>query len=297
MLSTNRDKLVMISVMGSVDAPRFPAVPWTPHFISCDGRPSLLPAIGGIVYNVRVGDPALGWAAESIEPGVGIRSADAGANRALKVYSCIGNDAVVMSGRAKGAQGTVSGKSGRFADHVIIDFAPDSLEMLAPGDKVLVKALGRGLALHGLPGVLVKNISPRLLEKMGVASSGGRLQVPVVATLPAEMMGAGSGLDSDGGCLQIQTGAPGMLEEYELGGLRIGDVVAIRDYECSHAPGFLRGAVSIGIVCHGDSVRAGFGPGMTIVMTASGGEIEPETDADANIARMLGLGAFGPSSG
>jgi len=304
MVETNRHKLVKISVMGQVDAPRFPAVPWTPHFISREGQPTLLPLNGGIVYNVRIGDPAMGWAAELIEPGVSIRAREEAAHRALKVYACVGNEAVVMSGRAKGARGTVTGKSGRFMDHVIVDFAPGVLEDLAIGDAILVKAFGRGAAVEGFPGIEVKNLSPDLLEKMGITVSNNTLHVPVVATLPAELMGAGTGLDSDGGCLQIQTGSPGVVEAHGLQELRLGDIIAVKDYECRYAPGYLRGAMSIGIVGHGDSVRTGFGPGMTMIMTApptamaSGNKILPIQDTGANVARILELGTYrrGPRS-
>jgi hypothetical protein len=296
MFKTNKDRLVKISVAGQIDAPRFPAVPWTPHFISREGKPTLLPLNGGIVYNVRVGDLAMGWAAELVEPCVSIRAKDDAAHRALKVFACVGNEAVIMSGRAKGAKGTVTGKSGRFMDHVSIDFAPDALESLSVGDTIVVKAFGRGTAIEGFPGIQVKNVDPDLLLKMGIVVSDGKLQMPVVATLPAEVMGAGSGLDSDGGCLQIQTGSPGVVEAYGLQNLRLGDVIAVQDYECRYAPGFLRGAMSIGIVGHGDSVRMGFGPGMTIIMTASDGEIEPVQGPEANIARMLGLGTYRQST-
>jgi hypothetical protein len=292
MLKTNQDRLVKISVMGQVDAPRLPAVPWTPHFISSEGEPKLLPLTGSIVYNVRVGDKAMGWAAEVIEPGVVLHHNDSGAHRGLKVFSCLGNEAIVMSGRAKGAKGTVTGKSGRFMDHVIVDFSEDALETMAVGDKVVVKAFGRGLRLEEAPGVEIKNVDPDLLEALGVRVEDGKVQVPVVATLPAEVMGAGAGLDSDGGALQIQTNAPGVVEEYGLEDLRLGDVIAVQDYESSYAPGFLRQAMSIGVVGHGDSVRAGFGPGLTLIMTTTGGEIEPVQDAEANMARALDLGIY-----
>lgn len=297
MLSTNKDRLVKISVMGHIDSPNLPPVPWTPHFVSRDGKPSLLPYVGGIVYNVRVGDPALGWAGEVIEPCVSIRNRDAQANRALKVFSAIGNEAVVMSGRGKGTRGVVTGKSGRFADHIIIDFPPASLDSLGLGDSILVRAWGLGLAIEGFPELRIKNLSPDLLEQMGIEVRDGRVRVPVVASLPPELMGAGAGLDSDGGALQIQTGAPGVLEKYGLAGLRLGDVIAIQDYEAFQAPGLMRGAVSIGVVCHCDSMRAGFGPGMTVIMTARrdrGGAnlIEPVLDPQANIARILKIGAY-----
>ncbi|NLE77485.1 MAG: DUF4438 domain-containing protein [Chloroflexi bacterium] len=288
----NKEKLVKISVMGNIDAPGFPTVPWTPHFMTREGTLSLLPLNGGIVYNVRIGDPAMGWLAEVIEPGVSIRSKDAAAHRALKVFACLGNEAVVMSGRAKGAKGVVAGKSGRFMDHLILDFPPEAMETLAVGDAIQVRAYGLGAAIEGFPNVTVKNIDPGLAERMGIKVQGGKLQVPVVATLPAELMGAGAGLDSDGGALQLQTNSPGMVEEYGLKDLRLGDVIAVRDYDTTYAPGYLRGATSVGIVCHGDSVRVGFGPGLVCFLTGPTAEIEPVHDAKANMARIMGLGAF-----
>ena len=50
--------------------------------------------------------------------------------------------------------------------------------------------------------------------------------------------------------------------------------------------------MSIGIVGHGDSVRMGFGPGMTMIMTALAGEIEPVNDPQSNIARVLEIGSY-----
>jgi hypothetical protein len=47
--------------------------------------------------------------------------------------------------------------------------------------------------------------------------------------------------------------------------------------------------MSIGIVAHGDSPRAGYGPGVTIVMTAVEGRIQPAVVAERNIAHLLGL--------
>lgn len=55
MLKTNQDKLVIQSVQGKIHHPmaRFP------YRISYMGEPRVLPATGGITYNVKVGDPAM----------------------------------------------------------------------------------------------------------------------------------------------------------------------------------------------------------------------------------------------
>src|SRR5687767_12458831 len=130
MLTTNTDHLITMSVMGLVTSPHYPSIPAVPHQIDRDGRPRLLPSLGGIVYNVTVGDSVYDWAGDNIEPGVAIKAPDAPTNEALNVFACVGNPAVVMTGAAKGARGTVTGKSGRFAEHVIIHFPPDALDNL-----------------------------------------------------------------------------------------------------------------------------------------------------------------------
>ncbi|MDH5199706.1 MAG: DUF4438 domain-containing protein, partial [Candidatus Bathyarchaeota archaeon] len=71
MLRTNRDKLVKISVIGEVVSP---AVSSSIYRISADGEPVILPGTGGITYNVRVGDPACGWMADHVEPGVSLEN-------------------------------------------------------------------------------------------------------------------------------------------------------------------------------------------------------------------------------
>jgi hypothetical protein len=63
-----------------------------------------------------------------------------GANAAFNVLSCVGNEAIVANGDAKGAKGVVTGKHGGI-EHVLVDFQPETLEKLMLGDKILVKRL------------------------------------------------------------------------------------------------------------------------------------------------------------
>lgn len=64
-IKTNRDKLIMTGVEGKTA----PAISFlnTP---GPDGVPIDLPAMGGITYNVLIGDRACGWAADHVEPAV-----------------------------------------------------------------------------------------------------------------------------------------------------------------------------------------------------------------------------------
>ena len=138
MLQTNISQLVKISVLGEIANPAMPGLPASPYLVAADGTPLVVPTFGGLVYNVRIGDRAMGWTAELIQPGVSIKHANANTNTALGVFACLGNRARVVGGAAAGAVGVVTGKSGRFAEHVICHFAPDALEKMAPGDKVQV---------------------------------------------------------------------------------------------------------------------------------------------------------------
>jgi hypothetical protein len=290
MLPTNQSKLVRISVMGEIDNPTMPGLPASPYLVSADGEPLLVPAFGGLVYNVRIGDRATGWAAELIQPGVSIKHNNSSANTALGVYACLGNQARVMSGAAAGATGTVIGKSGRFAEHVICDFTPQDMEKMAPGDKVQIQAYGVGLQLQDFPDVELKGCSPELLEALNVEKhANGKLAVPVKGTAPSVLAGAGAGLSSENGSVSLQTSDPAMLAERGLNDLRFGDVVAITDWDSRFGHGYLRGSVVVGVICQGGSFRSGYGPGMTVIMTSKAGAIEPVVTDGANIGDLLGL--------
>jgi hypothetical protein len=284
----NRSQLVGVAVQGAIASPECAALPASPYIIGADGRPVLLPPPGGIVYNVAVGDSAFDWVADMVQPGVSIK-ASGEANPALRGLACIGNEAIVASGAARGTRGTVTGKSGRFAEHVIIHFEHDALEQMALGDQVLVRAIGRSLVLEGAPEVQLKSLSPQLLDALETEVAAGVVSVPVAAEVPAFLVGAGSGLTSESGCVQIQTDDPAALAEHGLADLRLGDVVALRDYDCRWGNGYLQDAVAIGVVVHGDSVRGGHGPGVTPIMAASASRIRPTVVGARNIVDLLDL--------
>ncbi len=291
MITTNAERLITMSVMGLVVSPGYPGIPAIPHQIDRDGKPRLLPSRGGIVYNVRLGDSVYGWAGDMVEPGVSIKAPEAPANEALNVFACVGNEAVVMSGNAKGAKGFVTGKSGRFAENVILYFEPDVLDQLAFGDKIVVRARGVGMAVDGFPGVLLKSLSPLVFDRLRVEENGGKLTVPVTAVVPPELMGAGAGLTSEGGAISIQSMDERALARHGLDRLRLGDIVAISDYDSSYGHGYKKGGVSLGVVSSTDSIRAGHGPGVTLLMTAPGGEIDPMVVEGMNLANVLEVGA------
>ena len=285
---TNAHQVISVSVQGVITPPRMPPLPAMPYALAADGTPFLLPAYGSIVYNVSVGDSAYGWLADCVHPSVSVKVEDATGNRGLNVLSCVGNTAIVMTGNAQRARGTVTGKTGRFSEHVIIHFEQEAREQMSIGDKIVIKAKGVGMSFDDHPDVKLKGCSPELVEALEVTTnSEGKLSVPVVASVPPHLMGAGSGLVSDGGSIHIQTADRDAVREAGLDGLRLGDVVALTDYDSSWNHGFLRNAVGIGVIAQGDSPRAGYGPGITLIMTSAGGNIAPMITPGVNLKDLL----------
>ena len=197
MIRTNKDKVVKISVIGEVVSPVMGA---SVYRVGAKGDLHILPGTGGITYNVRVGDLAVGWMGDHVEPGVSVenRVSDSrspqGQSRALNVLSCIGNEALVVKGDAKGEKGVVVGKHGGI-EHVMVDFQPETMEKLVIEDKIMIKAYGQGLQLLDIPEVKVFNVSPEFLEELNPVIHNDKLQVPVTHKVPAAIMGSGLGRD------------------------------------------------------------------------------------------------------
>jgi hypothetical protein len=284
MIRINKDKLVKISVMGEISSPTA-----SPYRISADGRPLVLPGTGGITYNIRVGDLATGWEADHVEPAVSMKNKDGGENSGLNTLACVGNEAIVVSGDAKGEKGIVTAKHGGI-EHILIDFKPEIMEKLLIGDKILVKAMGVGLKLLEFPEIKVMNLSPDFLEKMPLEVKDDFLVIPVTHKVPARIMGSGLGGNSaDRGDYDIQLFDLDTVTEYDLDDLRFGDLVAIMNADNSYGAIYKKGAVTVGIVAHSDCVTAGHGPGVTRLFTSGTGRILPKIDPDANIARIMNL--------
>ena len=291
MLNTNAAKLIKISVMGEIASPIIRSV----YNVSATGQPLVLPGVGGITYNLRVGDQACSWEADHVEPGVSAenkendaRSGQA-ANTAFNVLSCVGNEATVVSGDGKRAKGVVTGKHGGI-EHVLIDFPPTILEKLALGDRILVKAFGTGLRMVDFPKIKVFNMDPALLEKWNPQAKGDKLEVPVTHIVPAAIMGSGLGANQvNSGDYDIQLFDKTVVDQYGLESLRLGDLVAIIDADHSFGRIYRQGAVSVGVVIHTNCVTAGHGPGVTTLMTSPEGKIVPLLKKEANIASLLKL--------
>jgi hypothetical protein len=285
-LKINKASLIITAVEGVVQ----PAS-GRDYSVTYDGKPSLDLGMASINYRVSLGDSVYGWAqGDHVEPDVTIQGRDrqSPGECALAILACIGNEAEVLSGEARGAKGYYIGRHAGSDDKVW--FPKEVVEKLALNDRVQVKAEGVGLKIEGFEDVKINKLSPELLEKLGLTVDGGAIVVPVVMEVPGHIMGSGMGfspvesLDYD-----IQTTCPEVVEQYNLKKLRLGDVVAIRDHSDVYSPGRHVGAVTIGTVIHGFSDMAGHGPGVNPILSAMPGRIKIKIDPNANTAFYLGI--------
>ena len=285
-LRTNRNELVVCAVTGEA------APAWLNtglYEVGYDGQPFILPSVGGINPNVRVGDGAFAFRADHIEPGVSIRNPDDRANLALNAMACIGNEALVVTGEAKGERGRVTGKHGG-VEHVMVDFTEEVMRRMTIGDRIQIWAQGLGTELLDAPEVKIFNAAPDLLDRWAPEVRDGIVRARVARIVPAAVMGSGLGRSTVvRGDYDIQTFDETFAERYGLRDLRLGDLVAITDADHSYGRIYRSGAISVGVVVHGRSFVAGHGPGVTSLLTSAVGAIEPILDREANLAAMLEL--------
>jgi len=287
MVESNKDNLLKIAVQGVIVSPAS-----TTYRAQWDGQPKLSVGMGGIKYNLKVGDPCFGWASgDHVEPGVTIRGKEkpVPSQCALALLACIGNEARVITGEAKGDKGVFTGRHAGSDD--MVWFPDETIENLVIGDKVQIKAIGVGLKIKGYEDIRVNKCSPRLLESLGIEVKDGKLVVPVVKEVPGFLMGSGIGwgtmlepVDYD-----IQTTDPKAVEKYGLETLRLGDVVCLKDQLCINGRGYYRGATTVGVIIHGASDYAGHGPGVNPILSTKDGRLDTKIDPDANTALYLGL--------
>lgn len=282
MLKTNIDKLPIISVQGQVSHPSFGGPK-----IDTEGRVHYIPGTGGITYNFKIGDPCVGLVGDHIEPGVSTKHSDVNMNRAYSIYSCIGNEATVISGEAKGAKGFVTGKHGGI-EHTMIYFDDATLEKLTMDDKILIKGHGAGMKLLDYPEIMLRSMSPSLLSKMNIIEKDGTLHVGVAKCAPAKIMGSGLGsMPSANGDYDITLFDDAVSKEYGLCNLRFGDIVALLDADTRFGRTYQTGSVTIGVIVHSDCLAPGHGPGVTTLMSALNGKIVPVIDPKANLKDLF----------
>lgn len=286
-LNTNADRLVRQPLRGEV---------WPPlsdrhaYRVDADGAPFILPGMGGVTLGVHPGDPATGYAADHLEPGLSIRHRAEKANFALQFLSCVGNLVTVRTGPSAGATGRVVGQHA----YVLADLAEGDLEGVASGDTVDVLAVGQGLRLLDHPDIGVKNAAPDLLDALGVHTrDDGRLVVPVAARVPAVAVGAGAGMVSEYANTDLMGAYAGQGDDLSLGleSLRIGDVVALADQDHRFGRGWRPGWTTIGVISTGHCRLFGHGPGPSSILSGPAEAFALVDEPDANVrAAFAGMG-------
>lgn len=279
-MNTNKDCVVKISVQGEIVHPGRKG-----EFITDgEGNARVLPATGGIVYNTKVGDCCMNWAADHLEPGVTTCNSVSDMKRnGYSVYSCIGNEARIITGDAKGAKGYVTGQHDM--SNVLIYFDDDTLDKLTLDDKILIKGYGQGFSLTDYPEVYVMNIDPDLFERMGIREENGKLIIPVAKKIPPYLMGSGIGASSPyRSDYDIMTQDTETIKELGLDTLRFGDIVLLEDCDNCFGRGYFKGATTIGVVSHGHCFKPGHGPGVSTILSTKEPLITCVIDSGANIA-------------
>jgi hypothetical protein len=283
-IRTNKDKLITLAVQGQIA----PAEPSRSYTTTWDGKAKMTIGIGGINYNLKIGDKIFGWAAGD-RATVGVATVGTGESRgrgSWLTFTSIGNKVKVIGGEAKGAKGIIIAK---FENYVLVHFEDSVLEKLAVGNKLHVKATGVGLEIEGFKDVFTHGIAPEVLEKIAVQNAAGKIEVPVVKEIPAEIVGQGAGGGSLSGNWHIQTCYPPDIKKYGLDELRFGDLVLLKDIQTDYGKGYFKGGATLGVVCAGPSDISGQGIGVTPILSTRSDKLTTRIDKTANIGKYLGL--------
>ena len=285
-LRDNRSALVATAVAGRIAPPRLH--PEVPAFDG-EGRLAILPGTGGVHPGVHAGDPVDRWLADHLMVGASIEDAVAPPAEPgpLHLLGCIGNRVRDAAGRPIGV---IAGKRGGLAPGFMppnllsVEIAGAWEERLKPGDRVVVEAVGRGLALADWPEVAPLNLSPRLLDHLPLRQDSGRLVVDVRAIVPSRYAGAGLGQDAWVGDLEI---AVDPASDPSLAGLRFGDLVAFAAIDGRISRFYRPGFVAVGLVAHGPSPVPGHGIGVTILVSGPAEQLVPVVAEAGGVGALL----------
>jgi hypothetical protein len=262
---------VAVNLLGLVEQPEFGG---TPYRVDADGRPYVPAGDGGIVLGLGLGESVFARDADHAAPGACLVHPDHAARHALAAYSCIGNPAVVRTGRAAGARGAVLGKRGE-GGRVIAVFAQEDLARMRPADQVAVRACGQGWRPPGFPPeVAALNLDPAVLTALPVVTGdGGPVTAGVRMIVPSKLSGNGIGRPSVSWDLDLQIRAdPGAAD------LLLGDLVAVSGLDARYNMGYRSEWLTVGLVVHGASPLPGHGPGITPILTGPASALVAEPD-------------------
>lgn len=265
-----------------------PVLGESPYRVNRDGVSYVPVGDGGIVLGLELGDSVFKLAADHAAPGACLLHPDAAARHALAAFACIGNQVLVRTGPAAGANGTVVGKRGE-AGRVIAGFRQADLALLRPSDEVLVRACGQGWRPDGLTAdVTVMNLDPAILGVLPVqlAADGRTVTAGVRAVLPGRLAGNGIGRPAASWDLDLQLTAGDLLAGSSAAGgaaaapeVLLGDLIAVTDIDARYNMGYRRGWLTVGVVVHGASPLPGHGPGITPILTGPSAALQPFPDA------------------
>ena len=115
------------------------------------------------------------------------------------------------------------------------------------------------------PDLHIMNIDPDVLLTIPIKKHNGVFLFPVAHRIPAMAMGSGLGSTENSGDYDI-------MSPFSKG-LKIGDFVAIVDHYCKVGPCYHDGAVTIGIIIHGECLDPGHGPGVLPIMTTKSKDV------------------------
>ncbi|MCY1136996.1 DUF4438 domain-containing protein [Actinoplanes sp. Pm04-4] len=248
-------KTVAMNLSGAVETPEMPS---SPYLVDVDGRPYVPIGTAGIVLGVRLGDGVFDHDADHAAPGVTLSHTDQAARHGLTALACLGNEAVVHGGAAAGRRGRVLGKRGE-QGRVIVVFPDDVLELLLPGDPILVRAHGQGAVVS--PSVALINTDPDFLDRLPISVGNDGVRASVRAAVPSALAGNGIGRPAHMWDLDLQVTAE-TAAAAGLAGLLLGDLVAVDDLDVRHNAGYRRGWRTVGLIVHGGSPQPGHGPGL-----------------------------------
>jgi hypothetical protein len=278
-VKTNKDKLLTLAVRGEI-APTRVATTYTTTW---EGKSKLAVGVGGINYELKLGEKIFGWAnADRATMAV----ATVGEQTSWTYYTSIGNKVRILDGDASGEEGLVIGK---FDNFVLIHFDDEILKKLTIGTSLQAKASGVGLEIEGYEDVFAHGIAPEILEKLEIKDANGKLEVPVVKEIPPEIIGQGAGRGSLAGNWYIQTCFSPDIEKYGLDELRFGDLVIMKDVQTDYGMGYYIGGATIGVICSSPSDISGMGIGVTPILSTRFGKLTARIDPTANIAKYLGV--------
>ena len=260
LLRTNEEMLVQVGLLGRVSYPRHPGT----YAVDRDDLPGILPGMSGVTPDIRVGSPVFDFACDHGEAGVSAEAEGESANLAFQVLACLGNPVQVLSGAARGSRGTVAGKHA----YVLIDFPQEALEQILPGDRLLVRASGQGLAILDAPEVACRNCSPHLLNRLGLELTGpGAISVAVAAELTPEVMGAGLGMDCEWANCDVMLHDRETVRRLGLEGLRVGDLVGMPGQDHRFGRRYDPRYSAVGVVVHALGPSPGHGVGVVTLLS------------------------------